>query len=236
MRQFVKLSAVGCIGTAAFLSAAAHSEQCDNHSTNVTASAVPAPAWAIDTPAWMDVDATGVVVNGAVAAGTAAAAIAAVWAVLSDRRRKRREDLVVARLIAGGVSTRLDIAAEVIHEISKAFDFLTKGDLLSSESAMNMRESIESIERVTFDEIKSMVPLRGDCAALIAAAQDRLHVAQGNLHFLSVSVSPNAQRLINIDRCGRALRESSALFERAKAICDAESNRIDEVLKSAQGD
>ncbi|WP_321789441.1 hypothetical protein [Paraburkholderia sp. J94] len=233
VRQFIKCALIGGIG-ATLLSVAAHAEQCDERSAKMVSIAPPQPALHLpETPAGMDVDATGVVVNGAVAIGTFAAAAAAVWAALSERRKRKREDLVVGRLTAAGIASRLDIAADVMSSISAAFNDAMEIGVLTLENANNMRAGVESIPRCTFDEIKSMVPLRGDCAALIAAAQDRLHVAAGTLHVLSdPGISPG-QKVICQGRCRDALRQSSLLFTRAKSICDTETSAVHAALNSA---
>ncbi|MDF0501603.1 hypothetical protein POK33_12830 [Burkholderia cenocepacia] len=186
------------------------------------------------TPDWMDVDATGVVVNGTVAFGTFTAAFVAIWAALSERRTRMRNDRVIAQLTAAGISTRLDIAADVVSNISEALETAIETETLTSETAINMREGIESIPLCTFEEIKCLAPLREHCAALIAAAQDRLHVAAGALNVLSTSGISPGQRMINEGQGTQALKQSATLFKRAKSICDSESAAIQAVLGSAE--
>ncbi|KVP77510.1 hypothetical protein WJ92_02725 [Burkholderia ubonensis] len=182
----------------------------------------------------MDVDATGVVVNGAVAVGTFTAAFVAVWAALSERRKRKRDDLIVGRLVAAGVTARLDIAADVIANIGQALGIAIETDTLTSQTAGDMRDSIASIPPFTFEELKCLAPLRGNCGALIAAAQDRLHIAAGALNVLAAPRVAPGQRMFNEGQGTQALKESATLFKRAKSICDSESAAIRVVLGSAE--
>ncbi|MDN7895855.1 hypothetical protein PPH94_008460 [Burkholderia cepacia] len=231
MKQLFGIVVTGCIGIAA-VNVTARAEQCDNLTAQKSSITPVKATYSLpETPVGMDVDATGVVVNGAVAVGTFTAAFVALWAALSEQRKRKRDDMIVGRLTAAGVATRLDIAAQVTCNISAAFQTAIATAMLTPEMALSMREGIETIPPFSFEEIKCLSPLRGDCAVLIAAAQDKLHVATGTLHQLTISENSRGDMMIHQDLAGKALRESSILFTRAKAICDAESTTVTKALR-----
>ncbi|AIO33868.1 hypothetical protein DM39_1542 [Burkholderia cenocepacia] len=186
-------------------------------------------------PAWTNFGATAFWVNGAVAAGTLAAAATAVWAALSERRNRRQDRLVVGRLTAAGVAQRLETAAGVTSNLSEALDVMRANGAVSAHYALNLLKSIQAIPRCEFDELRCMSAMPGDCAILIAAAQDRLHSAAAALRLLSASGISNTGIVRETARATDAIGQAAILYRRAKSICDAETGGIRTVLEMYAG-
>ncbi|PVX84312.1 hypothetical protein [Paraburkholderia unamae] len=233
LRQIFKFVVFAGIATAAF-TAVAHAEQCNCLSTKAPKVAPIKPALLLpETPAGMDVDATGVVVNAFVAVGTFVAAAVALWAALSDRRKRNREALVVGRLTAAGIVAKLEEALAITSSVGERFR-TAEAAPISVLEFQSMCLSVDSITHITFEEIKCLAPLSGDCASVVAAAQDRLDVVSGALRFLGEPRISPGERMIREGHCKQALEQSSKLFKHAKSICDSETSAVHEALGSAE--
>lgn len=143
-------------------------------------------------PDWMDIEATGVVVNCVVAAGTVAAAWIALHIALGSRRKQINDDRVAAQLTAAGAAPRLENSrsktANVLEIVSTARQLLEASSEPSRETLAELRRHasdasaiLNGVSYCTFDEIRSMASLPGNCAMQIEAAQGRVRVANSSL-------------------------------------------------------
>ncbi|WP_258897528.1 hypothetical protein [Burkholderia glumae] len=218
LRQLVNIVVVGAIGIAT-ASIPAHAEQCDNATTRkiATAPAKPQYAWLPKTPIGMDVDATGVVVNGAVALGTFAAAAVALWAAFTDRRTRKKNERVVARLTAAGVVDKL----KTIHAKTNMARHLRQHIYIEDRypTASPMGRLLKSIDLCTFEEIASMSGLPDNCAMKVAYAQGKIRLAAA----LCEQVPPSNNLAIGdelLNKADDALASAQAWLESAVAICE----------------
>ncbi|KWA22044.1 hypothetical protein [Burkholderia territorii] len=158
------------------------------------------------TPAWMDVDATGVVVNGVVATGTCAAVIAALYIASSDNRRKNREAMIEARITAATVTFRVGTAIAAIRTVKDAAEKALKDDILP-KAIPSIAAPLESISRFSSDELLSLMPLPNYCAENIAAGYDRIFIAT---MFLKKEAEKHASNRSSREQCFQMVRKSLA--------------------------
>ncbi|MDR0243222.1 MAG: hypothetical protein LBJ65_16620 [Burkholderia sp.] len=234
LRHLIRLAMTVCIGIAT-AAIPAYAGQCDN----VTAQKIstnpvqPEYKWLPKTPVGMDIDSSGVIVNGAVALGTFAAAAVAVWAALSDRFRRKKDDLVVARLTAAGkihtlIWNRDAIAAAAIYveqAISIAKSAAEPGYPKSKIPAFDIQNrrcascaklahsQLEPLEVLTYEEIRNLVGMPNNCAMHIATAQALLREA---IRLLSIAGITTVEPPFR-DKC---LHESSIHIANAKTSLD----------------
>lgn len=182
------------------MGAVAYADQCSKTSKTPASAKQEPPEWRLPVvPRGMDVDATGVIVNAVVAVATLAAAIAAATAVRTtsfDRQQREHDKHVSARLTAAGVEPRLDAAHLKVEEsilfATNAYQIMENWKVASLELIADVRREttktsdiLRNVQFCTFDEIRTMVPLEGNCAMQIEAAQGRVRAAQAD--FLSAN-------------------------------------------------
>jgi hypothetical protein len=218
LRHIINIVVTGYIGIAA-VSIPAYAEQCDNGATQKIAKTPVKPqyAWLPKTPVGMDVDATGVIVNGAVALGTFAAAAVALWAAFSDRRTRKKNERVVARLTAAGVVDKL----KTIHGATNTARDLRQRLYVEDRypTASPLGRFLKGIDLCTFEEIASMSGLPDNCAMKIAYAQGKIRLAAS----LCEQVPPSNNLKIGdelLSKADDALAAAQAWLESAVAICE----------------
>ncbi|HEF5874806.1 TPA: hypothetical protein SAY52_005485 [Burkholderia cenocepacia] len=190
--------------------------------------------------------AIGVPVNALVALGTFGAAGIALWAALSDRRQRRNDELVIARLTAAGkvhILTRsrellaaatfnVDQAVSIAQRTTEAgypkskipaFDTRNRQCALLANTA---HSQLESLDMLTYEEIRDLVGMPHNCAMHIATAQAQQREAIRLLKFAGQSGLATQFR----DKC---LNESRVHLANAKTsldeaiwICGRETQKI----------
>ncbi|HIE5943647.1 TPA: hypothetical protein ACXN34_001592 [Burkholderia cepacia] len=180
------------------------------------------------TPTWMDVDATGVVVNGMVAGGTCAAVIAALYIASNDKRRKNREAMIEARVTAAMITFRVGTAIAAVRTVKNAADKALKVGIQHHAISL-LLAPLDTIPRFSASELLSLMPLPSYCAENIAAAYDRILIAiaflrkeienpesdsesrHECLQMVRTAVTEAHEMLI---RAGKILEESTAEFRK----------------------
>ncbi|MCW3581577.1 hypothetical protein [Burkholderia cenocepacia] len=187
-------------------------------STNLVASLFEWPR----TPEWMDVNATGVVVNGVVAVGTCAAVIVALSLAIRQDQQKRNDDLNRAKLAAAGVSERLKI---IRTRANVALQFIEGSKAqITNESIKSYVESLDRIRPISLDEIHALAPLPNHCAPKLAAGLERFVLARSFLE--AIGEGPDDSRDDNtLKHQAALLRDARDLLDDARQTID-KSNRV----------
>ncbi|MBN3744639.1 hypothetical protein G3N96_04210 [Burkholderia sp. Se-20373] len=155
------------------------------------------------TPQWMDLDATGVVVNGVVAVGTFTAAAVALWAALVEQIKSRNEKLTAARLVAINMSKRLatlSATVNLVHatinaakDLPEVYDPRTpEGSRLEKDKHFDGRIEktkgalvrLQSVRSIPISEIQGLVGIADQCAIRVIDINDALQDA--HTHIASV--------------------------------------------------
>ncbi|MBR8344199.1 hypothetical protein [Burkholderia ambifaria] len=166
------------------------------------------------TPEWMDVNATGVVVNGVVALGTCAAVVVALTLAIRQNQQKVRDDMERAKLVAAGVSERLKI---VRTRADVALGFVEKkGASAKRATFKTYGESLHRIAPISFDEIQALAPLPNHCAPKIAAGLERFTIARSHIEAVGNASGETSVEQASLNFQARMLREARDLLDDAR--------------------
>ncbi|WP_343726667.1 hypothetical protein [Burkholderia seminalis] len=176
------------------------------------------------TPKWMDVDATGVVVNGVVAVGTCAAVIVALFIATRQNQQKMRDDLNRAKLTAVGVTFRLGVArAYIVRAIDDIKSEAKSNSKLSNESLFEIVRLLKGSDVFDWSEIHNLSSLPGNPAAFLACAKDRIHLLIGAIESVIDHPGTESPTVDNADTAVLALEDAERWIAKATEICEAQT-------------
>ncbi|WP_155636809.1 hypothetical protein [Burkholderia gladioli] len=180
-------------------------------------------------PDWIDLDATGIVVNGLVALGTFIAAWVALWATQSERRRREQADSIAGSLAAANA---VDTLRNLLYRVEHA---LRISDIVYSErfiTAQRIRVALRDSKFLDDDTVRGMTPLDQDCAIQIASAQGRIRLAMQYMDMFPPSANAEDGDHL-LARITDALLVAKTLLANSIKICDTAITTIPAIYESA---
>ncbi|RQZ18122.1 hypothetical protein DIE15_08295 [Burkholderia sp. Bp9031] len=163
--------------------------------------------------------------------GTWAAVVAALYITTSDRRKRTQDDLLMARLTAASVTYRLGLLKDAVSSVREFAQSKLNGDIYPAHFLM-YAHTLQSIEKCSFDELRSLAALPGHTAVQIAGAQDRVDIARAMLDKESISISTLDEQLRSLGIVVTALVEAENLLTHAVRVCERESQAVNESIGS----
>lgn len=108
------------------------------------------------------------------AIGSVAAIGSAIWLAGQEDRRRNKQALVSARLVAAGITIKISTGLTTVQSAHKWFDQTRQfdGDPMRFDWWV---QKLSALEFGTREEQLALVPLPNGCAFKLAAANDRLH-------------------------------------------------------------
>ncbi|MCA8492579.1 hypothetical protein [Burkholderia arboris] len=176
------------------------------------------------TPEWMDVNATGVVVNGVVAVGTCAAVVVALAIAVRQNQQKLRDEMNRAKLTAVGATFRLGAARGYILEAIEQVEINSKSNpTLSNDSLMKIVKILRESDVIDWSEIHNLAPLPGNAGAFLACAKDRIHLVIATIEAVINYAGGEDPSEQDPDDLIAALEDAERWLAKAMDICETET-------------